>query len=474
MIESIKRYILPKKLILMVFVLNLTTIKTFSQKTEVFSFLDFQEIILKNHPVIKQANLYLDDANAEMMQARGQFDPKVATTFDRKALDGKDYYNRFESVLKVPIYSGIEIKGGYEQNTGTRLFPEESAGLIFSGVSVPLGQGLLIDARRNTLLQARLLNNIAQAERQKIINKFIFSAAKDYWEWYLSYQKLKLNQEAYQMAEDRFKLLSERAKIGEIATIDSVEAAITVQDRQVNLEQSKLEFQNGALAISNYLWNKSEQPLELDANFIPQSINPMAIERQKVDDILRNLEQNHPEIAKIILKQKQLQIEEKFRIEMLKPKFDVNFNLLRMPSAFLKEGSVASGFLLNNHKFGVNFEMPILLRKERGKLQSVRIKQLQTTFEKDIVGRELKIAVESAYNEVVNLAKQIEFQIIANANQEKLLAAERQKFLIGESTLFLINSRETKLIDMKTKLESLKSKYEKAIATLQYSGAAQF
>jgi outer membrane protein TolC len=474
MIESIKRYILPKKLILMIFVLSLTIIKTFSQKTEVFSFLDFQEIILKNHPVIKQANLYLDDANAEMMQARGQFDPKVATTFDRKALDGKDYYNRFESTLKVPIYSGIDIKGGYEQNRGSRLFPEESAGLIFSGVSLPLGQGLLIDARRNTLLQARLLNNIAQTERQKIINKFIFSAAKDYWEWYLSYQKLKLNQEAYQMAEDRFKLISERTKIGEIAAIDSVEAAITVQDRLVNLEQSKLEFQNGALAISNYLWNKSEQALELDANFIPQTINPMAIERQKVDDILRNLEQNHPEIAKIILKQKQLQIEEKFRIEMLKPKFDVNFNLLRVPAGYQKEGSVASGFLLNNHKFGVNFEMPILLRKERGKLQSVRIKQLQTTFEKDIVGRELKIAVESAYNEVVNLAKQIEFQIIANANQEKLLAAERQKFLIGESTLFLINARETKLIDMKTKLESLKSKYQKAIATLQYSGAVQF
>jgi outer membrane protein TolC len=474
MIEPIKRYISPKKLILTVFVLNLTIIKSFSQKTEVFSFLDFQEIILKNHPVIKQANLYLDDAKAEMMQARGQFDPKLATTFGRKALDGKDYYNRFESTLKVPIYSGIEIKGGFEQNTGTRLFPEESAGLIFSGVSVPLGQGLLIDARRNTLLQARLLNNIAQAERQKIINKFIFSAAKDYWEWYLSYQKLKLNQEAYQMAEDRFKLLSERAKIGEIAAIDSVEAAITVQDRQVNLEQSKLEFQNGALAISNYLWNKSEQALELDANFIPQTINPMAFERQKVDDILRNLEQNHPDIAKIILKQKQLQIEEKFRIEMLKPKFDVNFNLLRVPAGYQKEGSVASGFLLNNHKFGVNFEMPIFLRKERGKLQSVRIKQLQTTFEKDIVERELKITVESAYNEVVNLAKQIEFQIIANANQEKLLAAERQKFLIGESTLFLINSRETKLIDMKTKLESLKSKYEKAIATLQYSGAVQF
>ncbi|AFK03245.1 putative outer membrane protein [Emticicia oligotrophica DSM 17448] len=452
--------------------LSLFSLKVFSQKTEVFSFQDFQEIVLKNHPVIKQANLYLDDAKAELIQARGQFDPKLSTNFDRKSLDGKDYYNRLESTLKVPIYSGIELKGGYEQNSGTRLRSDESASLIFTGISVPLGQGLLIDARRNTLLQAKLLGNMAQAERQKTLNKFIFSAAKDYWEWYLSYQKLKLNQEAFQMADERFKLLSERTRIGEAAAIDSIEARITVQDRSIALEQSMLEFQNASLALSNYLWNSSEQPLELSSNFIPQETQGVAIERQKVDDILKNLEQNHPEIAKIILKQKQLRIEEGFRKEMLKPQFNVSFNFLQVPLAYQKE-SVPSGFLVNNHKIGVNFEMPLFLRKERGKLQSVRIKQLQTSFDKTIIERELRIAVESAYNEVQNLAKQIEQQLVANSNQAKLLEAEKQKFLLGESTLFLINSRETKLIEMKTKLETLKSKYEKAIATLQYSGAVQ-
>jgi outer membrane protein TolC len=457
----------------MFFALILVSQMTFSQKTEVFSFQDFQEIILKNHPVVKQANLYIKDAAAELMQAKGLFDPKISVVFDRKAFEGKDYYNRFESILKVPIYSGIELKGGYERNAGVKLLNEESPSLLFSGVTVPIGQGLLIDARRNTLLQAKILNDIAISEKQKIINKFIFSAAKDYWEWYLTYQKLKLNQEAYRIAEDRFKWLSERAKVGEIAAIDSVEASITVQDRLVIKEQSTLEFQNATLALSNYLWNASEQPLELNTDFIPQLIQPMVLERQKVDEILKNLEVNHPEIAKIIFKQKQLTIEEKFRVEMLKPQLNFNFNVLNAPLNYQKD-AFANAFLLNNHKFGFDFAMPIFLRKERGKLQSVRIKQLQTSLEKTIITREIKTEIESAYNEVTNLTRQIEQQTSANASQLRLLEAEKQKFDIGESTLFLINSRESKWLEMQTKLETLKAKYEKAIATLQFAGAVQF
>lgn len=459
---------------LMLFFLVISTVfKSFSQKAEVFTFQDFQEIILKNHPVVKQANLYIKDAEAELMQAKGQFDPKLTMMFDRKAFEGKDYYNRFESVLKVPIYSGIELKAGYERNAGAKLLNEESPSLLFSGITVPLGQGLLIDARRNTLLQARVLNDIATAEKQKLINKIIFSAAKDYWEWYLSFQKLKLNESAFKMAEDRFNLLSERTKIGEIAPIDSIEASITVQDRMVIREQSALEFQNATLALSNYLWNAGEQPLELGSDLIPQDIKPLVVERQRVDDILKNLETNHPEISKLIFKQKQLTIEEKFRTEMLKPHLNANFNLLNAPLTAQKD-ELANAFLINNHKFGFDFSMPIFLRKERGKLQQVRIKQLQTSLEKTNITREIKTEIESAYNEVTNLTRQIEQQMMANSNQEKLLEAEKQKFLIGESTLFLINSRESKLLDMQTKLESLKAKYEKAIATLQFSGAVQF
>ncbi len=439
-------------------------------KEEIFSFKDFQEIIIKNHPVIKQSNLYLSAAQAEYLQAQGLFDPKLSILFDRKAFEGKDYYNRFETVLKVPLYSGIELKGGYERNAGIRLLGEESPSLLFGGITLPIGQGLLIDARRNTLLQARFLDEIAEAERRKLVNKFIFSAAKDYWEWYVSHKKLRLAQEGYRLAETRFNLLSERSKIGELAAIDSVEANITLQERELAQKQAQLEFRNAGLVLSNYLWSTDEKPLELPENIIPQNSVSELIDRKKIDEIQATLLQTHPELTKITFKQQQLTIEERFRKELLKPQLNFNFNLINSPINSQKD-TFANAFLLNNHKFGFDFVMPVLLRKERGKLQSVRIKQKELNFEKIIVQRELNTNIETVFNEINNLGQQIQQQLSINLNQEKLLEAEKNKFLMGESTIFMLNTRENKLIEMKLKLENLKAKYEKAKANLFFAAA---
>ena len=44
-------------------------------------------------------------------------------------------------------------------------------------------------------------------------------------------------------------------------------------------------------------------------------------------------------------------------------------------------------------------------------------------------------------------------------NYETLLAAEERKFSFGESSLFLINSRENKLIESKLKQNSVQNKF---------------
>ena len=115
--------------------------------------------------------------------------------------------------------------------------------------------------------------------------------------------------------------------------------------------------------------------------------------------------------------------------------------------------------------------MPVLLRKERGKLQSVRIKQKELNFEKITVQRELNTNNETIFNEINNLGQQIQQQLSINLNQERLLEAEKNKFSMGESTIFMLNTRENKLIEMKLKLETLKAKYEKAKANLFYTAA---
>ena len=448
------------------FLTLISTISTIAQTT--FGYEDFKNLVLKNHPTVKQANLFPRDAETEIMQAKGAFDPKLTSYFDRKAFKGTDYYNRWDNILKIPTWSGVDFKLGYERNTGKYLLQEESAELIVAGLIVPIGQGLVIDARRNTLKQARLGKNYAEAERQKLINSTVFYAAKSYWDWWFSYQQLQLIREGYDLADKRFIATRERARVGEQATIDSVEAKITLQDREVSLQQAIIDLQNNRLALSNYLWSTNEIPLELPEDAAPPLAGIRNVDETTLLALINQAKLQHPEIQKLNVKIDQLQLEERFRKELLKPIFNANFNFIADGFSNKPVYDNKNSFSLDNHKVGFEFVMPLFLRKERGKLQQIRIKQQSTGFELNLTRREIMNDVYAAYNDVRNYEKQLKIQEDATKNQEILVRAEQRKFDIGESTLFLINTRESKLIEMRTKVESFKSKYEKALANLAY------
>jgi outer membrane protein TolC len=123
----------------------------------------------------------------------------------------------------------------------------------------------------------------------------------------------------------------------------------------------------------------------------------------------------------------------------------------------------------DNYKFMVELYFPIFLRKERGKLQQIRIKQVQTNLEQQQVQREITTEINTAFNDVKTLEGQIRLQNRAVENQQILLRAEIQKFGFGESSLFLVNSRESKLNELKVKVELLRMKYEKGLATLLFA-----
>ena len=450
-------------------VLNLTLISFISTTAQTtFGYEDFKNLVLKNHPTVKQANLFPRDAEAEIMQAKGAFDPKLTSYFDRKAFKGTDYYNRWDNILKIPTWSGIDFKLGYERNTGKYLLQEESSELMVAGLTVPIGQGLVIDARRNTLKQAQLGRNYAEAERQKLINSTVYYAAKSYWDWWFSYQQLQLIREGYDLADKRFIATRERARVGEQATIDSVEAKITLQDREVALQQAIIELQNNRLALSNYLWSANEIPLELPEDAAPPLAGIRKVDETTLLTLINQAKLQHPEIQKLNIKINQLQVEERFRKEMLKPVLNANFNFVADGFTNKPIYENKNSFSLDNHKLGFEFAMPLFLRKERGKLQQVRIKQQSTGFELNLTRREIMNDIYAAYNEIRNYENQLRIQQDATNNQTILVRAEQRKFDIGESTLFLINTRESKLIEMRTKVESLKSKYEKALANLAY------
>ncbi|HLS96049.1 MAG TPA: TolC family protein [Sphingobacterium sp.] len=130
-------------------------------------------------------------------------------------------------------------------------------------------------------------------------------------------------------------------------------------------------------------------------------------------------------------------------------------------------------FNWSNYKFGLEFVFPIFLRAERGYLKEVRLKQDQLRYDQVIQRRAIQNDVATKYNDLTAYSRQIQLQIDNIANQQLLLRGELQKFELGETTLFLINTRESKLIDIQIKQEGLITAYQKALAELFYKAGTR-
>jgi outer membrane protein len=454
--------------------------------TAVFTAAQFFEAVVRYHPLVRQAALLPEEARAEIMQARGAFDPKLTSYFDQKEFgkgpantpDDNLYYSRWESALSVPVAPlGADLKVGYNRNYGRFLNPEASTrntGLLQVGVSVPVGQTLLIDARRATLQQARLGLNLADADRLSVLNKILYDAAKTYWEWYLAYRSYRLIDEGLQLADVRFRGTRQRALVGEAAAIDTTEALITLQDRLVQRQQAEVDFQNARLRLSAFLWAANEQPIDMPPNVVPQSAPPGLVGEEVVQTLLSQALQRHPDLLKLTVKTEQLQLEERFRRALIQPQINLSASLLRLTPIPAGLSAEDYSFRPDNYKVGVDFLFPLFLRKERGKLKQVQLKGQQLVLERQQTVRDIQNDVLAARNELQTLQQQIQVQEQAYANQRRLVRAEQQRFDLGESSLFLVNSREAKLIDLGVKLEELRAKYQKAFANLWYvAGSSQ-
>lgn len=442
--------------------------------SKIFSINDLRELVMQHNPVVKQAGLLSDAARTRVTQALGSFDPKLDASFDRKQFGGKDYYNRWTSELKVPLWlAGADLKIGFDRNVGAYTNPETTtplAGLGGVGISVPIGQGLLIDSRRNTLRQSRIMVNYAEAERVNEINKVWFQAVKDYWNWFYAHQQYALILRGFELANTRYIATRNQALLGDKPAIDSVEAFITVQERSIQLAKIQIEIQNSRLLVSNYLWDEKGNPLELPEDAIPVNADSAIsdVTAYQLDNLLNSAEDNHPKLQMLRSKGVQLAIERSYLREMLKPKLSVSGSLLTTRRDFNSYVPEYYDLGWNNYKVGFDFSFPLFLRAARGKLNELKVKQMDLNLDVQNQTRSIQTSVRSSFNNLKAYQSQLSIQRQSITNQEALLRGELQKFELGESTLFLINSRESKLIDMMIKQAELVTKYQQSLADLYY------
>lgn len=430
------------------------------------------------HPLIKQAELLSDVAQQDIRYARGAFDPKVEVQGNLKEYDQKEYYNKWYGSFTIPTWFPVDPKVGIERNTGNYLsienqLPDEDYNRqLFAGLSLPIGRGLFTDERRATLKQAQLGVSLAEAEKVKLINKILLEAAKDYWQWYYAYFNYQLNSRNAQIAEEIFRRVRLNEQMGEASGLDTLQADITRQQRQVERQESYLELINSSVKLSNYLWDSLGNPLQISERLAPQPIGEPEVFTTTTLDQLRVLATlNHPELQKLSVKLDQLEIDRKLAAEFLKPRLNLNYNFLNQP--LRPTGEFETFTFLNNYKFGLDFYMPIFLRKERAKVAQTRLKIQNTTYERTQAEREILNQVQATFNQLVNTNTLLQQQNAMTSNYQRLLQGELLNLENGESDLFKINVQQEKLIQAQSKLLKLRAEFEKQKATLLWAAGSR-
>jgi len=443
------------------------TSQAFAQSIVLPRYNEFISGILQNNPLSKRASNEKNYGELLLKAARGNYDPMLSGNYDQKKFAGSNYFTMLNSEIRQPIFTNQYLKLGYDYGIGPNLNPEYSTpsqGLPYVGLEVGVLQGLVIDKRRAEVLKSREYVSYYTAEQQIQLNNLLFESSQRYFEWLFSAKQIALNNYFMDAARKRLEGIEALANVGERATMDTVEAAILYQTRLLDLQNAQMDNLKSTNELSTFIW-LNNAPSALINTY--QAVDSLETYYNKAKGVLAEnlniLNGQNPILAKYSALQNVLDVDVRLKKEMIKPVLNVKYN-------FLSNNSTPTNpaFSNNNYKWGLNMSFPLLLRNPRNEYKMAQIVSQNNNLELLTKTNELNFKVNTLRQTISILAQQL-LNAERSVNYGKLLLeAENLKFENGESSLFMLNTRENKLLESELKLAEYKLKFIKAILNIIY------
>lgn len=306
------------------------------------------------------------------------------------------------------------------------------------------------------------------------------AALESYWNWVLAANQRIIVQEGLDLANQRLRITIESFKLGDLPAIDTLETNIQVQSREVDLADAELNYLQASQDLANFLWFQAQYPMQItdDVNAPELGTIDFASTIEDLNVFLETLDITHPELLSLDGQLSQLEVDRKLAAEQLKPQLDLSYNFLgngaNLRASDPENGGAFEQIFQQNYKWDLKFSFPLFLRKERGKLELTELKILETGFKFQQKRQELTIKLKNLYQAIRTLEAQIDLNETVINQYGQLLDAEYQKLNIGESSIFLVNSREQSLISARLKQAALQIKLQQTKVKLEWTAGQLF
>lgn len=432
------------------------------------------EQVERNHPKLRGAQLMNDIAMAKVLEKQGAFDPSLAveTGYQRynsssEPGKAKDYFSNSATVFRTDP-SGIKWEAGWINNQGGVKSPNSSTGDVgefFVGTSIPLLRGLNINEKSVALEQAEITAEQVKFDYRRLRLAVLLDAGSAYYNWVTAVMQSDIVAENLKLAQERAKQVADSIEAGDRARIDQVEADREVQKREEALLKAQRIVQKSAFKLALYLWNSKGEaeavPALQDApKSLPEGreVGPERLAQLQVEAL-----EQRPELRKLDLQKSIVNLDKALAENLRLPQLDLKLR----PGADLGHQGVGFTF-----KAGLQLIIPLATRTADGRERAASIKLEKLSLDQVETVRRILLQVQDAASEVEANRLRLERALEVYRLAKELEAAERLKFQLGDSSLFLVNSRERSTVAAALKVLEIRNEQAQSLLLLQtVSGA---
>lgn len=397
--------------------------------------------VLKHYPLVLEAELKQTASESEVESALGEFDHKLKFK-SRNRLEDKYDNQYFETVIQrqLPV-AGIELLAGHRQGRGhfpayDGKYKTSGAGEVFAGLSVPLLRNRSTDNYRTNLRLSEIDRDQSKAELKLKKIMSIHKALSLFYKWVLETQKLKINKEILELAQDRQKMMTKKYLAGALEKIKIVDNQRAIDKRSSEVIKGEIEVNKIKAELGIYLRNKDGEPMAL-----VESISPETVLIHEEQFPVFNNSVSNPQVDILKLEKEKLLVSYQFNDQSKLP--GLNVDVLGA-----KELSANAAYDPESLQLGISFDFPLENRKFGGKSTALTYKMQALERRKELLNLELQRMFEF-YIEAAK--KSFNRWNLTNSEFEKtkkMAFAEKVKFEQGGADLFVVNLREQDVADV--------------------------
>lgn len=417
--------------------------------------MEVESWVMSNHPLAKTAAAVEERGIAEALAGRAGLDPKFKLEYDRKDFKGTEYFDYGKAEINWQSPFAVQISGGYQVAEGSFLNDERTLpanGQAYLALKIPLLRGLLTDATRIGLRRGELAVDRQRAAADVIRNDLRYDVRLRYLQWIFAARTVSLNEDIETALLQRLVDYRQLVRQGDKPAVDTLEATVYLGLQRQTLAIARVEEDLSRQSLAELYWplDNTDRPSNFKGSLLPLP-DTSALS-------------NHPQLAELTLALADARLQLELKEEARKPELNLEYYLLGDGIGLPETNNV----LQESYKLGVTASYPILNRKARAGAQLSQLKVIESRNKLNDKSQSLQVKALAYREAITDYTTQIESGDILADQAARLLAAEQELFGLGESTQFLVNSRQQALLKARLNVVKLLFMREKLVATYRY------